>query len=112
MHRILWQEEDRDSSDEEWDAAYAALDPIAQLGWRNRSGGVNAVGADLLRDVFAAADEMHENAMSEVEGNTPMEEEDREERSGAGEASTSHGREGNMESVDSVELGLEGEAPC
>lgn len=70
---IMWQGEPRDSSDEEWEAAYAALDPVAQIGWGNRRAEGNEVGAQLVRDVFEAADEMHDNAMSEMEGNTQVE---------------------------------------
>lgn len=67
---MMWQGEDRDSSDEEWDAAYADLDPIAQLGWGHPQDNDRTVGGHLLRDVFVAADAMHDNAMSEMEENT------------------------------------------
>lgn len=63
----------RDSSDEEWEAAYAAMNPIAQFGWGNRRQEVNEVGATLLRDVFVAADELHADAMSVMDGNTEEE---------------------------------------
>jgi len=71
--RLQPQGEPRDSSDEEWEAAYAALDPVFQCGWGNRITEGNEVGAQLVRDVFEAADEMHDNAMSEMEGNTEVE---------------------------------------
>ena len=62
------QGEDRDSSDEEWANAYATMDPISQLGWRNRRGANEGPAEQLLRDVFEAADVVHSNAMSEVGG--------------------------------------------
>lgn len=62
------QGEDIDSSDEEWAAAYAAMDRIAQLGWRNRRIGGDGPAEHLLRDVFQAADAVHADAMSEMEG--------------------------------------------
>ena len=65
----LWQGEERDSSDEEWDSAYAAMDPIAQLGLGNRRVPARG-GEELVRDVFAAADALHDEAMSEMAGNT------------------------------------------
>ena len=62
------QGEDRDSSDEEWAAAYASMDQISQLGWRNRRVGVDGPAEQLLRDVFEAADALHSDAMSEMVG--------------------------------------------
>jgi hypothetical protein len=53
--------------------AFAALDPISQIGWGVPSTIAVEVGAHLVRDVFVAADEMHENAMSSMDGNTEME---------------------------------------
>jgi hypothetical protein len=72
MGGILCQGLPRDSSDEEWEAAYASLDPVAQIGWRNLPGEGHEVGELLVRDVFEAADVMHDNAMSEMEGNTEV----------------------------------------
>lgn len=111
MHYILRQGEDRDSSDEEWEAAYNALDPIAQLGWRNRRAEVNAVGGNLVRDVFVAADEMHENAMSQMEGNTVMEEGSQGSGADVGEAPTLSGMERSMDGDNSVNFDTEGEKP-
>lgn len=62
---VLWQDDERDSSDEEWDIAYAAMDPIAQLGWGNQGPGVEGPATHIVRDVLAAADVVHEDAMSE-----------------------------------------------
>lgn len=62
----LVQGEDRDSSDEEWAAAYAAMDPIRQLGWRNRRGTGEGPADQLMRDVFQAADQVHSDAMSRM----------------------------------------------
>jgi hypothetical protein len=64
----LMQGEDRDSSDEEWAHAYANMDPVSQLGWRNRRGAGEGPAEQLMRDVFAAADEVHSNAMTEMVG--------------------------------------------
>lgn len=62
------QGEERDSSDEEWAAAYSTMDTISQLGWRNRRGEVVGPAEQLMRDVFEVADEVHEAAMSEMVG--------------------------------------------
>lgn len=71
---VVLQGEDRDSSDEEWAAAYAAMDPIAQLGWRNRRGVGEGPADRLMRDVFDAADVVHEDAMSEMVASRAIEE--------------------------------------
>ena len=107
MH--YWQGEERDSSDEEWEAAYATLDPIGQLGWVNRMPPSNAVGPDLVRDVFTAADEMHDHAMSEMGGNTQSEERDWGGDPIGGEASTSYHAEGRNMHSDNEEVATEGE---
>lgn len=65
---IVVQGEERDSSDEEWATAYASMDQISQLGWRNRRVGVDGPAEQLLRDVFEAADALHSDAMSEMAG--------------------------------------------
>ena len=66
----LWQGEERDSSDEEWDNAYAAMDPAAQMGWGKRSGhSANAGSSEMVRDVFQAADVVHEEAMEAMDDN-------------------------------------------
>jgi hypothetical protein len=107
MH--YWQGEERDTSDEEWEAAYAALDPIAQIGWVNRLAEANAVGADLVRDVFVAADEMHDHAMSEMDGNTQSEEINWAGDVAGGEATTSSRTDGSNHPSDSEEVDMEGE---
>ena len=106
------QGEDRDSSDEEWDAAYAALDPREQMGWGNRRSEPTAVGANLVRDVLAAADELHENAMSEMDANTVVDEEIRLDGAGdaAGEASMSWCREASADPVDNMDPPFGGES--
>lgn len=71
---------------------------------------MNAVGGDLVRDVFVVADAMHENAMSQMEGNTPMDEGTQGEGAGGGEAATADGTDGRMESYYNEELDTEGEA--
>ena len=62
------QGEERDSSDEEWETAYAEMDPASQLGWRNRRGPVEGPGERLMRDIFEAADAVHSAAMSHMDG--------------------------------------------
>lgn len=74
---------------------------------------VNALGAHVVRDVFVAADEMHENAMSEMDGNTLMD----GDSSGNGVGATV--REGRRSPctepsdpvVDHMEVEREGESP-
>ena len=65
---ITWehssQGKERDSSDEEWENDYAAMDPILQLGWGNRRGVVKGPTTELVADVFVAADMLHLEAMS------------------------------------------------
>lgn len=100
----------RDSSDEEWDVAYAALDPIAQMGWGNRRQEANGVDVDLVRDVFVAADEMHDNAMSTMDGNTQV---DSSLYGGADaeEDGESPRTERSVHIVPDMESALEGEHP-
>lgn len=98
-----------DSSDEEWEAAYAALDPKDQIGWGNRRGQVAEVGANLVRDVFTAADQLHENAMSEMDGNSEMGVECPSVGLGAYEQQTSPLGERCVDTVDRMEVELEGE---
>jgi hypothetical protein len=66
MREYMMQGEERDSSDDEWGIAYAQMDPASQFGWRNRRGAAGGPAEQLLRDVFAAADELHSDAMSEM----------------------------------------------
>lgn len=109
--RDVPQGEERDTSDEEWEAAYNALDPLEQIGFGNRRREVTPVGATLLRDVFAAADEIHENAMSGMDGNTLMDEDTRMEVAvdGGGDASMSRCREASGDPVDNMEERYGGE---
>ena len=107
--RLLWQGEARDSSDEEWDAAYAAMDPIQQFGWRNRAPETFGVGANLVRDVFVAADEVHSNAMSVMDGNAEVNVARTSVGDGAGEGGTSPGTESSVHPSDSMEHAVEGE---
>ena len=57
-----------DSSDEEWGAAYGALDPLSQLGWDSRRAVQPSGVADIVRDVFVVADLLHEDTMSQMGG--------------------------------------------
>lgn len=110
-HPGFWQGEERDSSDEEWEAAYAAMDPMAQIGWVHRIAEANAGGADVVRDVFVAADEMHDHAMSEMDGNTQSEEANWGVVDGGAEATSSQHTDGSAEHSDSEEAEMEGEMP-
>ena len=85
------------------------MDPAARIGWGNRTAGTGAVGAQVLRDVFVAADELHDHAMSEMAGNSPMEEETHAGGDHAEEAKPSYSMNGNMEDFANMEAGLEGE---
>lgn len=105
----LWQGEDRDSSDEEWSSAYAALDPMSRIGWGNRSVQVNGGAAEMVRDAFLAADVMHEEAMSAMDGN---EEDDQEiEQNGADVAQAGEpiATEGCLEAECSADGSSQGE---
>ena len=61
------QGEERDSSDEEWASAYVAMDPVSQMGFRNRRSSVRGPGEHLMRDIMEAADALHSDAMSEMD---------------------------------------------
>lgn len=84
------------------------MDPSAQIGWGNHRAGTEAVGTQVLRDVFVQADELHEHAMSEMDGNSPMEEA-RAVAGHAGEALPSYNRDGNMQDFAYMEADVEGE---
>lgn len=106
-----WQGEDRDSSDEEWDAAFAALDPISRIGWANTTGRAPEFGAHLVRDVFVAADELHVNAMSSIDGNTAVDGMDCEDAADdAGVESRTGGTEGAADAGDNVDDESEGQS--
>ena len=47
-----------------------------QIGWGRTSVIADAGSADMVRDVFQAADVVHDEAMEVVEGNTPLGDED------------------------------------
>lgn len=66
----LMQGEERDSSDEEWGNAYAAMDPASQLGWRHRRCAVEGPAEELMRDIMQTADVVHSAAMSDMVGST------------------------------------------
>lgn len=103
------QGEDLDSSDEEWEAVYYELDPAAHLGWGVRHTAPSALGAQVVRDVFAAADELHEAAMSAMDGNAPMEEDESQGDVPAQEAVRCSSREGSMGEFDNMDADVEGE---
>lgn len=105
------QGEDRDTSDEEWEAAYAALDPLEQIGFGNRRVGDTTAGGNLVRDILAAADAVHDNAMSEMDGNTVMDEEIPLEGAAdaSGEVSTTWCRGANAGNIENMDLDCGGE---
>lgn len=88
---------------------YAAMDPISQLGWGRRRGLVSGPGAELVADVFEAADMVHSEAMSQIGANSHSGD------GGAGnmDASTgdnvSHFRERILNMGDSMESHDEGQ---
>lgn len=98
-----------DSSDEEWDNAYVAMDPISQLGWGNRCVEVDGAATQLVRDVFVAADVVHEDAMSEAAGSTHDEGEGRGSMEDAAEDTPQSPTEGSMYAASSEEGDVEGE---
>ena len=93
----------RDNSDEEWEAAYAAMDPILQIGWGNRREEVHEVGATLVRNVFVAADQMHADAMSVMDGNTEEGVASRATGADVGEEGASARTEGSAHCFDTME---------
>lgn len=88
------------------------MDPIAQIGWVNRHLQLSSVGVNVVRDVFVVADGVHENAMSEMDDNTLMEEESQGNgaRVAGGESCTSPYTELSNPPSDSV--GVEEEGEC
>lgn len=65
-----WQGEERDSSDEEWDSAYAAMDPISRLQSLHQNVDVAGPPDVPVRDVFVQSDAIHDAAMAEIAANT------------------------------------------
>ena len=86
------------------------MDPVAQIGWANPSGGAPEFGPRLVRDVFVAADAMHVNAMSSMDANSEMEGADDEEVwDAAGADSTADRTEETAEAENSMDDDSEGE---
>lgn len=84
------------------------MDPLAQIGWRSCRAQTNAVGVDLVRDVFAPADEMH-TAMSVVQGNAPAAHDTSWHMAGAGKSSASHGTKGSRAGAHDMDVHIKGE---
>ena len=103
------QDEERDSSDEEWDLAYAVMDPISQLRWGNRCNVVEGVTTTMVRDVFLAADMLHEDSMSEVGGSTHGDDESGGNAEGDGDDSSTSSTNSSMGTASSDENEEEGE---
>lgn len=85
------------------------MDPIQQFGWRNRAQTTIEVGANLVRDVFVAADEVHSNAMSVMDGNAGVRLARTSSGDGGGKRGSSPGTESSVHPCDSVDLAAEGE---
>lgn len=105
----LLQGDERDSSDEEWATAYDRMDPISQLGWRNRRAGNVGPAAHLVRDIFAAADVVHSDAMSEMVGSGGEVGEPYVQTEATVDSSSSQSTERSMGPGASVEVDQEGE---
>lgn len=104
------QGEEVDSSDEEWATAYATMDPISQLGWRNRRLGVEGPASQLMRDVFDAADAIHSDAMSEMVASRDTDDDGSPVNAPQmGEASVSPIGNGSQSPTSSEEVDQEGE---
>ena len=102
------QGEERDSSDEEWTNAYATMDPVAQLGWRNRRAGVEGPARQLMRDILEAADAVHSEAMSELLGSRSSSDEEPGEDDAAVVESPRPAAPSNRRPSASVEVDQEG----
>ena len=98
-----------DSSDEEWANAYAAMDPVSQLGWGNRGMEVEGPTAMLVRDVFIAADVLHADAMSQMGGNTENGDESSDNMEGSMEEHRMQSTGSTTNTADSVQGGEEGQ---
>lgn len=109
-HAHLLQGEERDSSDEEWAAAYDRMDPISQLGWRNRRSENVGPAAHLVRDIFAAADVVHLDAMSEMAGSGGEVGSHHVQTEATVDSSSSQSTERSMGPGASVEVEQDGEA--
>jgi hypothetical protein len=102
------QGEERDSSDEEWTNAYGAMDPISQLGWRNRRCGAEGPAEELMRDVLESADMVHSNAMSEMVASRNTDDDCPVSANGTVTASMSRHGGVSTSTAASVEVDLEG----
>ena len=100
-----------DSSDEEWATAYAAMDPISQLGWRNRRGSIEGPAEQLMRDVLQAADVVHSDAMSEMGESGTNNDEWPEQAEDSNAGSLPHGMGASRSPTVSIEVDQEGGAP-
>lgn len=85
------------------------MDPIQQYGWANRAHETFEVGANLVRDVFVAADAVHSNAMSRMDGNAEENFASFHDGDGGGDGATSPGTESSVHPSDSQQAALEGE---
>lgn len=88
------------------------MDPTAQIGWSRQSVPAYAGTAEMVRDVFQAADVVHDEAMEVVDGNTLQGDEHVRSGDDAGRHSTSMSPEGSVEPIgggDGEMVGVEGE---
>lgn len=105
----LVQGKERDTSDEEWTDAYAAMDPISQLGWRNRRVRDEGPADQMMRDVMEAADLVHSDAMSERVASRNIDEELHVNAEALFAGSMSRARGSSMSPTASQEVDQEGE---
>lgn len=85
------------------------MDPIATLGWGNRSGIVEGPAAQMVRDAFIAADLVHEDVMSQMGGNNSSGDECEVGVDVVGEEYDSQSPEGSNPAVAIVDGDSEGE---
>ena len=85
------------------------MDPISQLGWRHRRGEVQGPASQLVRDVFVAADLVHLDAMSDVGGDSPMDEHCPESGEAPADGTVNHSPRRNTYPGPGVEVDDEGE---
>ena len=104
-----WQDQDWDSSDEEWEIANSGMDPLTRLHWGSMVGVDRRGAAQMVRDVLLAADVVHEDAMSEMGGATQGEGERDNNMDLGRDAWTSSSVEGSQSLGATEEGDIEGE---
>lgn len=88
------------------------MDPISQLGWGHKQVEVEGPAAQLVRDVFVAADAMHDVAMSHMGGNSSIGDECGGALDAAAQSSSSPSTEVNMDAGGLNDGNIQGEWWC